>query len=93
MAETNIFPSAQDGSGGWRTVVLLATDEVSIQGLHGRPLRARGCLPWGPLRKRLLVPIRIDEVVKNCRGLGLIWQLRAHSLMYLFVFVSRAVRE
>ena len=47
------------------------TLEVTVNGLHGHPLRALGVLPWGnnPAAKRVLVPDVISEIYFDFPGL------------------------
>jgi len=58
---------AQSENQGFRTLTVLATNEVTCKGLHGVDMRAKGILPWGPraIERNVLVPEAIDEIVFN----------------------------
>ena len=63
-----------------KKVTILASNEVTVPGLHGHPLRALGVLPWGtnPVANRVLVPDVISEVFFDFPGLLL---LRAKEII------------
>jgi hypothetical protein len=69
---------AEARNDGFRAVTVLASNEVTCEGLCGVEMRAKGILPWGDraVERNVQVPEAIDEVC-----LAFVWNTSYFNLL------------